>query len=112
MTEQNQDFPIPESAQRLIDADREAFNEEFDRRQDMGIETAEQTRRALLDQGIGRTMMSATEVEQEEIAKIPRPISRFNAKRKFSKYKSRPRDPKGGGPPPHIAAEIRGELKD
>lgn len=53
------------------------------------------------------------EVEEEEKKAIARNLGATaleKPKPKRRKYKRRPRDPKGGGPPPHIAKQLRKDL--
>lgn len=63
-------FPIPDDVLPKIAADEQAFSEEFDRQQANPVEVAAETRRKLIAQGVGRTTLTAEEVEAEEITRL------------------------------------------
>ena len=106
-TDEGANFPIPDDAKAKIDADREEYEREFDRRQDMGIETAAETRRKILEQGIGHSVVSPEEVKEQP--EIPSSVRQGSPSKKGStKPKSRKSyGPRDTGPPPHINDDVR-----
>ncbi len=116
MNEQSPDFPIPESAQKAIDADSREFGGGFDRADDIGDKTHEQIRQGLLEQGIGLTTLSAEEIEARELEALEmerkdaerlRKEDLIRANKPVKPYHTRGYDLKGGGPPQHIADDVR-----
>lgn len=69
MSTQHENFPIPENAQRQIDATRAAREAEHDRLEDMGIYSGVQINEKLREQ-FGDLDISPDQIEVEEAEKL------------------------------------------